>query len=81
MKQEIVRELTPEIADKIWKQVQKKIYDDKISKEAILHYLKQLKAQMGKVRKQIGYQNDNIRSAIDACTEIIDKKIAKVKGR
>lgn len=74
---EIVRELTPELADKIFKSFQKKQYDDKVSKESVLHHLKQLKAQMGKERaKWKGF--GLVQCAVDSCMEMIDKKIAKI---
>lgn len=78
---EIVKELTPELADKIWKSIQKKRYDDKVSKEAVLHHLKQLKAQMGKAR--IDKYNKNFgdkKEGIELCMEMIDKKIAKINN-
>jgi len=74
---ELVKELTPELVDKIWKGIQKKHYDDKVSKEAVLHHLKQLKAQMGKALK-----NTNkyclYKDAVRDCMSMIDKKILKI---
>jgi len=75
-----VQELTPELADKLYKGIQKRLYDQRVSKEAVLHHLKQLKAHIGKIKKQTGFQNDNTQAAIDACIEQIDKKIAKVNS-
>lgn len=40
----IVKELIPELADKIWKSIEKHNYDNRVSKEKILHHLKQLKS-------------------------------------
>jgi len=77
---EPVKELTPELADKIWKLIQKKQYDDKVSQEAVLHHLKQLKAQMGKKRKQ--YEPISILYVvISRCMEMVDQKIAKIKAQ
>lgn len=75
-KLEIQRELTPELANKIWKSMQKKIYDEKVSKEAVLHHLKQLKAQMGKLAKI-----SNSTSTVHICMDMIDKKINKIKSK
>ena len=75
-KPKIITELTLELADKIWNEVQKRMYDEKVSKDAVLHHLKQLKAQMGK-EKKIAICNIQ-RDAIDVCMKIIDKKIDKI---
>lgn len=69
-------ELTPELADKIWKGIQKKRYDEQVSKDAVLHYLKQLKAQMGKELKNA--VTDLRKGGIKTCMDMIDKKIAKI---
>lgn len=73
-----VTELTPDLADKIFNSHKRRQYDAKVSKEAVLHHLKQLKAQMGKERKQAhtGIRKEAIRD----CMEMIDKKIAKVNA-
>ncbi len=70
-----VHELSPELANKIWKSVQQRNYENQVSKEQVLHHLKQIKAQMGKLRKTYNLQT------LKAVNEIIDKKIAKVKGK
>jgi hypothetical protein len=76
----LVKELTPELADKIWKGAQKKMYDDKVSKEAVLHHLKQLKAQMGKLKITESSTYDRCyNSGITDAMEAVDKKIAKIK--
>ncbi len=74
-----VTELTPDLADKIFNSYKRGQYDAKVSKEAVLHHLKQLKAQMGKERKQAhtGIRKEAIRD----CMEMIDKKIAKVNAK
>lgn len=77
-KPEIVTELTPELAAKIWRQIERKRYNDKVSKEAVLHNLKQLKAQMGK-RLKIS-ANEDYQMGISTCMDIIDNKIAKING-
>jgi len=79
----IVKELTPELAEKIWKSIEKKRYNDKVSQEAVLHHLKQLKAQMGKEKKQLrncGTERYDYRSGIVECMTMIDKKIEKIKA-
>lgn len=68
----IVKELTPELVDKIIKQIKKENYDEQISKESVLHTLKQLKAQFGKIKKT--YQ-PQFQSGVIDCIEAIDKKI------
>ncbi len=73
-----VSELTPDLADKIFDSIKMKMLGDKLSKEGTLHQLKQLKAHIGKIKKKVGYQNDNTQSAITECMEMIDKKIQKV---
>jgi hypothetical protein len=75
---QIVKDLTPEQTTIIWKSIEQRNYENKVSKEMVLHNLKQIKAEFGKVRKRIGFQNDNTQNAIDICTAIIDKKIAKL---
>ncbi len=74
-----VTEITPELTDSIFRQIKRRQYDAKVSKEAVLHHLKQLKAQMGKERKQAhtGIRKEAIRD----CMEMIDKKIAKVNAK
>lgn len=73
--------LTPEIADKIWKQIEKANYDKQVSKDAVLQHLKQLKAQMGKEKAKYGKGQYQYIDAIDACMEMIDKKITKIKNQ
>jgi hypothetical protein len=73
---EIVKELTPELAGKIWNSIQMKMLGDKLSKEGTLHHLKQLKAQMGKLKS--GVPNMIYRGAVDDCMAAIDKKIEKI---
>lgn len=73
----IVKELTPELADKIYSSIKKKMCEDEISKKQVLHHLKQLKAQMGKERKKWkGFAV--VEDAVCSCMEMIDKKIAKL---
>lgn len=75
-----VKELTPELVDKIWKSIKKAQYDNEVSKNRVLHHLKQLKAQMGKLKV-----NGNLTTAwnvpIEKCMDAIDKKIVKVKAQ
>jgi hypothetical protein len=72
-------ELTPELSEKIFKAFQKKRYDDKVSKEIVLHYLKQLKAQMGKASKdKWNMKFGDKKEGIEMCMKMIDKKIAKI---
>lgn len=85
-KPEIVRELTPELADKIWKAVEKKRYDDKVSQERVVHELNQIKAQLGKELAMIKRSEKSTlytagyKRATEKCMEIVDNKIKKVKG-
>lgn len=72
----LVKELTPELADKIWKSIEKAQYDNRVSKEKVLHHLKQLKAQMGKYMQTL--RGIDERCGVQKCMEIIDKKIAKI---
>ncbi len=77
---EVVKELTPELADKIWKDMQKRLYDEQVSKDAVLHHLKQLKAQMGKLKLDKSLTTSwNV--PVQKCMEIIDKKITKIKAQ
>lgn len=69
--------LTPKIAGEIWKSIQKRNYDAQVSKDAVLHHLKQLKAQMGKLKK--AKQEAMYHVAITECMTMIDKKISKLK--
>ena len=77
----IVTELTPELADKIWKSIQRKMYNDRVSKDAVLHHLKQLKAEFGKLKKKSSYQLYPLiyEEAITDCMGAIDNKINKIK--
>lgn len=76
----IVKELTPELADKIYKSVCKAQYDQKVAKEHVLFHLKQLKAQMGKLKSKNGdpTKEDVWNTAISWCQGTIDKKIKKI---
>ncbi len=75
----IVKELTPELANKIYNSFKMKQLGDRISRERTLHNLKQVKAEIGKLKKKLGFQNDVTQLAIKNIIEIIDKKIAKIK--
>ncbi len=44
----------------------------------VLHHLKQLKSQIGKLKKQDGPYL-GAETAIERCMEMIDKKIKKIK--
>lgn len=76
----IVKELSPELADKIWKQIKRKQYDDKVSKETVLHHLKQVKSEMGKLKKQFEKQQLPI-AGINKCMDIITNKITKINSK
>jgi len=76
----IVTEPTPELADKIIRQIKRKWYNDKVSKETVLHNLKQVKAEMGKLKKQFEKQRLPI-AGINKCMDIITNKIAKIKSK
>lgn len=84
MEKKIISELTPELADKIWGSVQDNIRRKRESKQEVLHHLKQLKAQMGKLKpKKNKIHTDAQQSyeiAISNCMNIIDKKISKVNN-
>ena len=83
-KPELVTELTPTLAEKIFKSIMQKRYNEKVSKDVVLQNLKQLKAQMGKEKKSIKYheQYDVVRrDTIDLCMKMIDNKIAKINGK
>ncbi len=74
-------QLTPELAGKIFKSLQKEMYDAEVSKNAVLHHLKQLKAQMGKAKKEHGdYNRADYLKGIWKVEEMIDKKIAKIEA-
>lgn len=75
----LVTEITPELTESIFRQIKRRQYDAKVSKEAVLHHLKQLKAQMGKLKKSYGHVVLPV-MAIEECMEMIDKKIAKVNA-
>ena len=78
----VVKELTPELADKIFKSVQKQMYDERVSKDMVLHHLKQLKAQMGKFKSKNWLKNlYTAETAIDRCMEMIDNKITKINSK
>ena len=73
------KELTPELAQKIWNSVRMKMLGDRLAKDGTLHNLKQLKAQIGKLRKQYtGF--GVVQSALDEVMSMIDKKIEKIKS-
>ena len=74
---QIVRELTPDLADKIINAFKVKQHNERVSKEAVLHHLKQIKAQMGKLKAKC-IREKSATSNIDDCIEMIDKKIAKI---
>lgn len=75
---EVVKELTPELAQKIYRDIQMKMLRDKLSKEGTLHHLKQLKAQIGKLKKQYtGF--GVVQGALEEVMSMIDKKIEKIK--
>lgn len=76
----IVTELTPELADKIFRQIKRKQYDDKVSKETVLHNLKQVKAEMGKLKKSFEKHQLPI-AGINKCMDIITNKIAKINSK
>jgi hypothetical protein len=74
-----VKELTPELAKSLYAQIQRRLHNQKVAKQAVLHHLKQLKAQMGKAKSNAHSENDTKRAwAIEDCMEMIDKKIKKV---
>jgi len=73
------KELTPELAKKIWDSIEMKMLGDKLAKEGTLHQMKQLKAQIGKLRKNYdGFGRAEI--ALDEVISIINKKIEKIKS-
>ena len=75
----LVREFTPELSEKLFKQITQRIYDKQVSKRHVLHHLKQLKAQMGKAKKDKTKHKYSV-DAISLCMEMIDKKIAKIEN-
>lgn len=79
-KPELVTELTSELAEKIWKGLERKRYNEKVSKDVVLHNLKQVKAEMGKLKKQFERQQLPI-AGINKCMDIITNKIAKINGK
>jgi len=79
-KPKIVTDLNTELSEKIIKSFLRKRYSDKVSKEAVLHNLKQLKAEMGKLKKQFERQQLPI-AGINKCMDIITNKIAKINGK
>lgn len=74
----IAKELTPELSRKLFNQITQQLHDERVSKEKVLHHLKQLKAQMAKFKKEV--INPDEKWAIAECMGMIDKKIAKVSG-
>jgi hypothetical protein len=76
----VVKELTPELSEKLWKGIQQKLHDQRVSKDMVLHHLKQLKAQLGKerVKPVIGEWDNGYRQGISMAIIMIDKKIEKV---
>lgn len=77
-KKPIITELTPELAKKIWKGIEKRIYDERVDKDHVLHHLKQLKVQIGKIRS--GRNNGYYLEAISDIMQVIDRKIAKINS-
>lgn len=80
----IIRELTPELSEKVWDSIQKKIYNGRVSKERVLHHLKQLKAQIGRDKRTwVGASATHIgiRNGMQSCMDMIDKKIAKINSK
>lgn len=77
----IVYELTPELSEKLWNQIQQKLHDQNVSKEMVLHHLKQLKSQLGKeYRKNVTDRYEQgYKMGIYATMGAIDKKIEKIK--
>jgi len=73
----VITELSDELAAKIWRQIERKRYNEKVSKEAVLHHLKQCKAEMGKLKKQFEREQLPI-AGISRCMDIITNKIAKI---
>lgn len=79
----VIKELTPELADKIWNSIQQSLHDKRVSKEMVLHHLKQLKSQMGKDKKKCEnniLEWDWFGRGIECCMKMIDAKIEKVKA-
>ncbi len=76
----IATELTPDLADKIWRGIEKQMYDQRVSQEIVLHHLKQLKAQMGKAKKDKTKHKYSV-DAISLCMEMVDKKIEKILNK
>lgn len=66
-----------ELQEKILKGIFKMAYDEQVSKAAVMHHLKQIKAEIGKKRKKCS--NDWYHSALQDVEWIIDKKITKLK--
>lgn len=78
MEPENIGELSPELSKKIFDIIEKRLYEESVSKNAVLHHLKQLKAQMGKLKKSYtGF--GVVQGAVMDCMEMIDKKIQKIK--
>jgi hypothetical protein len=77
-----VKELTPELADKIWKSFERTAYNNKVSKERVLHILKQLKASIGRMKNKASknYRINDLDAwfgGIHECNKLIDKEIEK----
>lgn len=67
---------------KVMRNIEQKRYEEKVSKQAVLHHLKQLKAQMGKAKNKAHSENDTKRAwAIEDCMDMIDGKIKKVNNQ
>lgn len=79
-KPKIVTELTPTLAEKIFKSIMRRQYNEKVSKDVVLHNLKQVKAEMGKLKKQFETEQLPI-AGISKCMDIITNKIAKINGK
>ena len=76
----IITELSPELAAKIWRQIERKRYNEKVSKDVLLHNLKQVKAEMGKLKKKF-YKEQLPIAGISKCMDIITNKIGKINGK
>ena len=75
----VITELTPELTQKIYDNITQKMHDEKASKDIVLHHLKQLKAQMGKLKNEwLEYGNISGALGVNDCMEMIDKKIEKI---
>ena len=76
-----VTELTPELAYKMIESQGLKKLNQEISKEIVLHHLKQLKAQMGKEKWSDDPDEDTYAYGVQRCMQMIDAKISKINGK